>query len=142
MHSQKISWKRIVFFYTVWKGTIWKTITFKKFREINSLVTSLVKTLIWWKKCSFFRQNGDRVFDDFSHCVLFTPQIFRENVVQIICDLSNLVKLSWICWANNNQLFSFLLRKNSWKYRMCRRLFKYFQSKISSNRCLATTFTC
>ena len=34
-------------------------ITLKKFREINSLVTSLVKTLIWRKKCWFFRKNHD-----------------------------------------------------------------------------------
>ena len=39
---------------TVWKITI-NAITQKIFREINSLVTSLVKTLIWRKKCWFYR---------------------------------------------------------------------------------------
>ena len=45
---------------TVWKSTK-KAITLKTFREINSLVSSLVKTLIWRKKCCFFRKNRDRV---------------------------------------------------------------------------------
>ena len=37
-------------------------ITHKKFREIKSFVTSLVKTLIWRKKVNFLRKNRDRVF--------------------------------------------------------------------------------
>ena len=38
----------------------------KNIREISSLVISLVKTLISRKNCSFFCNNSDRVFDDFS----------------------------------------------------------------------------
>ena len=39
----------------------WNEITLKNFREINSLVTSLTKTLIRRKKCWSFRKNRDRV---------------------------------------------------------------------------------
>ena len=44
----------------------YKTRSRKKFREINSLVTSLVKTLISRKKCWFFAENRDRVLPHFS----------------------------------------------------------------------------
>ena len=45
---------------TVWKSTI-KSDHTEKFREINSLVTYIVKTLIWRKKCWFLWRNSDRV---------------------------------------------------------------------------------
>ena len=47
--------------YTVWKNEKF-SLTEKIFREINSLV----KTLIWRKKCWFFRKNSDRILWYFS----------------------------------------------------------------------------
>ena len=53
----------------------------KKFRQINSTVTSLVKPLIWRKNCWFFRKNPDRVFTMWklrNHTVEFTKNFVSQ----------------------------------------------------------------
>ena len=56
IYWQMISRKKISLARTVWKSTM-KRDHAKKIRKINSLV----KTLIWRKKCRFFRRNCDRL---------------------------------------------------------------------------------
>ena len=51
VHRVPKSKKRLRFLRIVWISTIKRAITLKKFREVIYLVTSLVKTLIWRKKC-------------------------------------------------------------------------------------------
>ena len=57
----------------------YKTRSRKKFREINSLVTSLVKTLISQKRFWFFRENKYRaIYSTFPHCDCVT-QILKSK---------------------------------------------------------------
>ena len=79
MISQKFL--NVIAFYSTFPQCVSKTVTFtkflpknswkripeistKNFREINSLVSSLVKTLIWRKKCWFFLKNRDRMMQN------------------------------------------------------------------------------
>ena len=61
-------------------------ITLKNFREINSFVSSLVKTLIWRRKGKFFRKNRDRVLQHHFSTLLCNDsqnfRNFRENNLQ------------------------------------------------------------
>ena len=57
---RQINYLVILLFSTVWKSTIKRDQT-KKFREINSFVTFLVKTSISRKNVGFFRKIRDCV---------------------------------------------------------------------------------
>ena len=61
----------------MWKSTIKRDDANKKkriIREINSLVTSLLKTMILRKKCWFFRKIVHM------HCALFWQKVRENNV--------------------------------------------------------------
>ena len=90
----------------MWK-VVWNVITLKNFREINSFVITLVKTLIWRKNGHFSVKTEIAILflATFPHCV--TLKNFREinsSLVKIVnlkgkClffrKLCNCVVLSW-----------------------------------------------
>ena len=75
--------------HTVWQNTIQHDHA-EKFPWNHIFVNSVLKTLIWWKKCWIFRKNSDRVLDDFStmwvfysifpYCTLTKEPYFQKSI--------------------------------------------------------------
>ena len=73
----------------MWQNTIQHDHA-EKFPWNHIFVNSVLKTLIWWKKCWIFRKNSDRVLDDFStmwvfysifpYCTLTKEPYFQKSI--------------------------------------------------------------
>ena len=98
-----------------------------KFREINSLVTSLVKTLIWRKKCQISRKNRDRVLWYFYtlYCIssfvnTLISRNFRQKSVRVFRSFHNHGKFSGIESLKLCAYFFYSVEKRqsnfTWKY--------------------------
>ena len=88
--------------YTVWKITIKHDHT-QKIREINSLVTSSVKTLTWWKKFWFFQKKKKNLiacYNTFPLCAIEDAKgLISRNFLSVTAFYTTFPQCAYIFWS-------------------------------------------